>query len=98
MYSPLTLPYLGLFGLILAIVFVMIEIGVIEVAFHRLGMSYRAIILLLLATILGSYVNIPVGAIKSPRLIHDRVIIANGIAWVVPHVQRPHVTVIAINV
>lgn len=98
LYSPLTLPYLGLLGFLLAIVIVMIEIGVIEAAYEKLGMSHRAITGLLLLTIFGSYVNIPVAAIHAGYLMHNRVIIANGIPYVVPDVQSAGRTLIAINV
>jgi len=98
MYTPLTLPFLGLLGLMLVFLFVMLEIGVIESAFHKLGMSHRAISSLLMFTILGSYINIPIGTIVSGTLIHDRVIAANGIDYVVPQVQEAGRTIIAINV
>jgi uncharacterized membrane protein len=98
MYTPLTLPFLGLLGLMLVFLFVMLEIGVIESAFHKLGMSHRAISSLLMFTILGSYINIPIGSIVSGTLIHDRIIAANGIDYVVPQVQEAGRTIIAINV
>jgi len=98
MYSPLTLPFLGLLGLALLFLFAMLEIGVIQSAYHKLGMSHRAISGLLMLTILGSYINIPLGSIASGPLIHDRVIVVNGIEYVVPHVQEAGRTIIAINV
>jgi len=98
MYSPLTLPFLGLLGLVLVFLFVMLEIGVIESAYHKLGMSHRAISGLLMLTMLGSYINIPIGSIASGTLIHDRVIVANGLEYVVPQVQEAGRTIIAINV
>jgi uncharacterized membrane protein len=97
MYSPLTLPFLGLLGLALVFLFVMLEIGVIESAYHKLGMSHRAITGLLMLTMFGSYINIPIGSIASRALIHDRIIAANGIDYVVPHVQEAGRTIIAIN-
>jgi uncharacterized membrane protein len=97
MYSPLTLPFLGLLGLALIFIFALLEIGVIEAAYHKLGMSHRAITGLLLLTIFGSYVNIPIGAIHTASLIHDRVIIVNGMPYVVPQVQAAGHTVLAIN-
>ncbi len=53
MYSPITLPYLGLFGVVLLFLFVMLELQVIESAYHKLGMSHRAITGILLLTIFG---------------------------------------------
>jgi uncharacterized membrane protein len=98
MYSPITLPYLGLFGLVLLFLFVMLELQVIESAYHKLGMSHRAITGILLLTIFGSSINIPIGTIVAGHLIHDRVVFANGIAYVVPQIRHAGHTVIAINV
>jgi uncharacterized membrane protein len=97
MYSPLTLPFLGLLGLALIFLLAMLEIGVIQNAYHKLGMSHRAITMLLMLTIIGSYVNIPIGELVATPLIHDRVVMVNGISYVVPHVQSAGHTVIAIN-
>ena len=98
MYSPITLPYLGLFGVVLLFLFVMLELQVIESAYHKLGMSHRAITGILLLTIFGSSINIPIGTIVAGHLIHDRVVFANGIAYVVPQIRHAGHTVIAINV
>ena len=98
MYSPITLPYLGLFGVVLLFLFVMLELQVIESAYHKLGMSHRAITGILLLTIFGSSINIPIGTIVAGHLIHDRIVFAHGIAYVVPRIQYEGYTVIAINV
>jgi hypothetical protein len=53
MYPPIALRYLGVFGL--AALF-LLELQIIEAAYHKLGMSHRAIVSLLLVTIPGSYI------------------------------------------
>ncbi|MGH7934768.1 MAG: DUF1614 domain-containing protein [Candidatus Binataceae bacterium] len=98
MYSPLTLPYLGLATFILLLLFVLLEIGVIETVYQKLGMSHRAIVVLLMASVVGSSINIPVAVILSGSLIHDRVVVSHGITYVIPHVMIPGHTIIAINV
>jgi uncharacterized membrane protein len=98
LYSPITLPYLGLLGIVLAILIVMLEIGVIEAAYEKLGMSHRAVTGLLLLTIFGSYINVPVAAIHAGSLIHNETVIVNGVPYVVPDVQLAGKTIIAINV
>lgn len=98
MYSPLTLPFLGLLGFALLILFALLEIGVIEAAYQKLGMSHRAVSGLLMLTIFGSYINIPVGSIAANELLHDRVIIVDGMEYVVPGVQAAGHTIIAVNV
>ena len=98
MSPPIQFPFLGLFGIALLILFVLLELHVIEVVYHRLGISHRAITALLLLTIFGSYINIPVATAVAQRLVHDQEIVVNGIPYVVPHVQEVGRTVIAINV
>ncbi|MGH8014285.1 MAG: DUF1614 domain-containing protein [Candidatus Binataceae bacterium] len=95
---PLTLPYIGLLGLVLVILIVLLEIGLIQTVYHKLGMSHRAVILLLFATLVGSFINIPVAAVTTGKIIHDRVIVSHGIAYVIPHVMVAGHMLIAINV
>lgn len=97
MYSPLTLPFLGFLGLVLLFLFALLEVGVIEAAYEKLGMSHRAISGLLMLTIFGSYINVPVGSIAAEGLIHDRIIVFDGMKYVVPHVQAACRTIIAVN-
>jgi uncharacterized membrane protein len=98
MYPPLALPFLGLFGLVLLAVLVLVELEVIEVAYHKLGMSHRAIVSLLLLTILGSSINIPVASIPQRRLVASQTIIVNGMSYLVPRALEAGRTVIAVNV
>jgi len=98
MYPPIALPYLGLLGLALVILFVLLEMEVIEVVYHKLGISHRAIVSLLLVTIMGSYVNIPVAALPAKQLVQNQMLTVNGIPYVVPHVAQVGRTVIAVNV
>jgi uncharacterized membrane protein len=89
---------MGLLGLLLIVVFALLEIGVIEAAYYKLGMSHRTITVLLMLTIMGSYLNLPIGTIGSGNLMHNTVVIANGVAYVVPGVRQVDHTVIAVNV
>ncbi len=58
--------HIGLLGVILLFLIAMLEVGIIESAYQKLGMSHRAVTLLLLLSIFGSYINIPVATISSP--------------------------------
>jgi uncharacterized membrane protein len=58
--------------LILAVLLLLIELRAIEYAYERIGVSSRYLSLTLLATLLGSYVNIPLwrrGGRQSSRLV-----------------------------
>jgi len=59
--------HVGLLGILLVVLIAMLEVGIIESAYQRLGMSHRAVTLLLLLSIFGSYINIPIATILGPR-------------------------------
>jgi uncharacterized membrane protein len=90
--SPL---HIGLLGVLLLILIAMLEVGIIESAYQKLGMSHRAVTLLLLLSIFGSYINIPIATISSPPVVHHyNVYNLNYIPGLVP---IPGDTVIAVN-
>lgn len=65
--SPL---HIGLLGVVLLFLIAMLEVGIIESAYQKLGMSHRAVTLFLLLSIFGSYINIPIATISAPPVIH----------------------------
>jgi|YelNatPaOPRAMG01_1025707.scaffolds.fasta_scaffold114319_1 uncharacterized membrane protein len=97
MYPPVTGPTLGLFTLLLVAIFIFIEIGLIQVAYERLGLSHRVVSILMLAMIFGSYINLPITEIPAQRIIEDQIVRFWGIPYVVPRVVYRDRTVIAIN-
>jgi uncharacterized membrane protein len=98
MYPPVTSPFLVLMVLMLVVMFAFLEIGIIETAYAKLGVSHRAISVLLLATLVGSYLNIPITTVHARHMMQDQIVSAYGIAHIVPHAAYPHDTVVAINV
>jgi uncharacterized membrane protein len=98
MYPPVSYPYLGLLGILLAIVFALLEVGVINAAYYKLGMSHRSAVALLLLSIIGSYINVPVASIHAGKLIHDVVVSINGVSYIIPQVREVGRTIIAINI
>jgi uncharacterized membrane protein len=90
--SPL---HLGLFGVILLFLFAILEVGIIESAYQKLGMSHRTVTLLLLLSIFGSYINIPIATIASPPIVpHHQIYNLSYIPALLPN---PDDTIIAIN-
>jgi len=61
--------HVGLLGILLVVLIAMLEVGIIESAYQRLGMSHRAVTLLLLLSIFGSYINIPIATISSGHVV-----------------------------
>jgi uncharacterized membrane protein len=97
-YPPLTLPfYLALFVLF-AVAVVVIEVGLVHYASERLGIGRRLIYLLLLLSLVGSYVNIPVARLPGERVETERVVSSYfGIRYAVPVIEESPGTVLAVN-
>jgi len=98
MYPPVTSLALGILAALLLTLFVIIEIGLIEAAYERLGLSHRAVSLLLLAMIVGSYINLPSASVPAPGIMQNQVIYYWGVPYVVPSVAHVGRTEIAVNV
>jgi uncharacterized membrane protein len=91
--SPL---HIGLLGAVILFLIAMLEVGIIESAYHKLGMSHRAVTLLLLLSIFGSYINIPIATISSPLVIHHHHHIYN-LSFIPALLPSPDDTIIAVN-
>jgi uncharacterized membrane protein len=97
-YLPLALPFfLFLVGLFLFIV-VLIQVQVLQYAYAKLGLSSGAALLLLLASLIGSYFNIPLTELPEREVKSGQVVEFFGMRYVVPVVVDWPRTVIAINV
>src|SRR6266446_2163502 len=59
-FFPLALPFvLGLF-LLMGLLIGLIEVGILKYAYTKIGVDRRYVFLVLLLSLVGSYVNIPV--------------------------------------
>src|SRR5438105_577452 len=65
LFAPFLAFYAILFFLLLAGIFVMLEIGVINYAFGALGLPPQLAFMALFASLIGSYINIPIAHIDS---------------------------------
>jgi uncharacterized membrane protein len=97
-YVPLALPFfLFLVGLFFFIV-VLIQLQVLQYAYSKLGLSSGAALLLLLASLIGSYFNIPIAELPEREVRSGQVVDFFGMRYVVPLVTDWSRTVIAVNV
>ena len=97
-YVPLALPFfLFLVGLFFFIV-VLIQLQVLQYAYSKLGLSSGAALLLLLASLIGSYFNIPIAELPEREVRSGQVVDFFGMRYVVPLVTDWPKTVIAVNV
>lgn len=97
-YFPLAAPFQLILGAILVIVVVLIQINVLRYAYERLGVSSGAALLLLLGSLIGSYVNIPVWEFPAREVQSGREVIFFGMRYVVPLVVDWPGTVVAVNI
>ena len=86
----------GLLGIVLLFLIAMLEVGIIQSAYQKLGMSNRAVTLLLLLSIFGSYINIPVAAISSPPVVHHHHIYY--LSYAPTLLPIPGETIVAVNI
>lgn len=97
-YFPLAWPFLLLLALLFVVVLVLVELDVLAYAYERMGIPHRYVFLVLLLSLLGSAINIPVMRFGSESVVSGQTIDFFGITYVVPVVQRWPGTVLAVNV
>lgn len=97
-FGPFLALYAVLFLALLVFVFVMLEIGVINYAFGALGLPPELALLALLASLLGSYINIPIAQIDGGEPHMTQVVNSFGVRYRVPLHYASGSTRLAINV
>src|SRR5262245_32707500 len=97
-YLPLTPEFFSILVGLFLILLVLIQLGALRYAYMRLGMSPGAALVLLAASLVGSYFNIPVAQLPGQRVMSGEVIDFFGMRYVVPVVANWPGTVIAVNV
>jgi uncharacterized membrane protein len=98
LFFPLALPFLIAAALLVALLLTLIEIGMIEYAYEKIGIHGSHVFGLLLLSLLGSYVNIPVVELPAEDVVSDRIVRVFGMQYVVPVVEQEPATVLAVNV
>jgi uncharacterized membrane protein len=96
-YLPLPLPFFALLVGVFLIVLALIQIGILRYAFIRIGISSRAAIFLLLGSLIGSYINIPIVELPERDVRSGVEVSFFGMQYVVPTVIEWPGTVIAVN-
>jgi uncharacterized membrane protein len=97
-FPPVALPFLVGLLVLLGLVVVLIQIGVLSYAYEKIGVERRHVFAVLLLSLLGSYVNIPVVELPPERVLSNQVVDFFGMRYVVPEVREWPGTVVAVNV
>jgi len=96
-FGPFVLIYGLLFLLLLGFLFALIEVHVINYAFRLAGLPPELAFLALLASLLGSWVNIPIARLQSSHLHPAQVVTYFGVRYRVPARYHQGSTVLAVN-
>ena len=97
-YLPLHPVFFAILVGLFILLVVLIQIGILRYAYMRLGVSSRVALLLLFASLIGSYFNIPVADLPEQHILSGQEIGYFGMLHMVPIVIDWPGTVIAVNV
>jgi uncharacterized membrane protein len=94
----LALPVLLLLALLLVVLVVLVELRVLSYAYQKLGVRPRYVVLIMVLTLVGSHVNIPLYSVPTRLVVAPQTVWMFGQPYVVPGVIRQGATVVAVNV
>jgi len=98
-YFPATAPFVLLLFVVFGVILALVQLGIIEYAYSKIGIQPRWIFLFLILSLLGSYVNIPVAEVPAKQLYEKDVADGDyGWQYNVPDVRELPKTTIAVNV
>ena len=96
---PVAVPLLVLLLVALLVVLVvLVELKVLSYAYRKIGVRPRYVFLIMLLTLVGSGVNIPLFQIPAGRMVAPHTRWLHGTPYAVPDALHAGVTVVAINV
>jgi uncharacterized membrane protein len=96
-YLPLTPPFMLLLFIVLAVVVALVELRVLTYAYEKLGIDRRYILGILLLSLFGSAVNIPVAELPANEMVVEHAMNFFGVWYAVPEIVRQGQTVLAVN-
>ena len=82
----------------LAILLILIQVRVLRFAYMQLGVSSGTAFFLLLGSLLGSYVNIPIATLGEEAMVSEREVTYFGMHYIVPELVEPPEVILAVNV
>jgi uncharacterized membrane protein len=97
-FLPLAQPFFVALVVLLGLLIALIEIGLIGYAYEKMGVHRRYVFAVLLLSLLGSYVNIPVAELPVEWVVSGQEVTFFSMRYVIPLVTEWPRTVIAVNV
>jgi uncharacterized membrane protein len=97
-YFPLAWPFILALAVLFVFVVALVELGILKYAYERMGIPPRYVLGVLLLSLLGSTINIPVAELPPEEMVSGGLVDYYGVRYVVPVVQEWPGTVVAVNV
>jgi uncharacterized membrane protein len=97
-FLPLTPAFLLILVALFLFVFVLLPLGLMKYAYEQLGVRPTTAVLLLLGSLIGSYINIPIAVISRKSVMASQLIDFLGMRYQVPAATDWGGTVLAVNV
>lgn len=97
-FFPHPFPYLITLFLLIVLLIVLIEIGILRYAYEKIGVNRRYIFALLVLSLLGSAINIPVAELSAGHTRAGKEILVFGLRYIVPVLEHWPRTIVAVNV
>jgi uncharacterized membrane protein len=96
-YLPVAPPFFFLLAGVVAVLALLLQLRVLQYVYMQLGVSSGAAVLLLIASLLGSYINIPIATLGNEVFAEPGEVYFFGVPYMVPRLSEPAV-VLAVNV
>jgi uncharacterized membrane protein len=97
-YLPLSFPSFLILIALFLFIFVLLPLRLMKYAYEQLGLSSGSALLLLLASLIGSYINIPIAVISQSSVVGSQAVSLFGMRYQVPPATDWGGTVLAVNV
>jgi uncharacterized membrane protein len=97
-YLPISAPFFAALSAALLFLAILLFFGLLQHVSLRLGIGSGSMLFLLLASLIGSTVNIPLAELPGRQIVSGREIVYFGMRYIVPDVTGWPGTVIAVNV
>jgi len=97
-YFPLAWPFVLALVVIVTVIITLVELHILKDVYRRIGIPPRYVLLVLLGSLLGSAINLPVAELPPEAMAADEVVDFFGVRYVVPVVEEWPRTILAVNV
>lgn len=97
-YFPVSPIFFFILVVLAAAAIAWVQIRAVEYAYQKIGLPPKYLYILLIASLVGSYINIPVATLSAEQTLSGQTVSYFGMQYVIPEVVNWPGTVIAVNV